>query len=211
MIERAALILCPSLPASNYLVPSVYFTFQTDTRKKRAQNNLEARISRKEKKKISKRFPSKEFSSRDDYRSGKLPRQFTNMPLLDSLLLLLLFISLVSIQEWNEKNYDSYPIETENSWRKFLRSVDFKVTLTLSFNYSNLRREKFKSKTRCLSLSESFSTDSILIMDLYSENRFAVQKNTVDSNLGGSETISGWDIIFQPSIIPLEIRRIKKG
>lgn len=113
MIERAALILVTLSRASNYLVPSVYFTFKL---KKLGKHKIISKQEfqgkkKKKKKKISKRFPSKEFSSRDDYRSGKLPRQFTNMPLLDSLLLLLLFISLVSIQEWNEKNYDSYRLK----------------------------------------------------------------------------------------------------
>lgn len=47
----------------------------------------------------------------------------------------------------------------------------------------------------------------------FSENRFAIQENIVDSNsvlyIFVDQRLYRWDIIFQPSIIPREIRRIK--
>lgn len=77
------------------------------------------------KKKFSKRFPSIEFSSGWSYRSGKLPRQFTNMHILDCPLLLLLFITAYNPRVKRKKT--TIPTIIDWNWAK--GKVDFKISL----------------------------------------------------------------------------------
>lgn len=166
--------------------------------------------SQGKKKKFQKDFFRKN-SRRDDY-IDRENYQGNSRTCTYSIVFYYSYFSPQSSQERNEKNYDSYDYRLK--LRTVKGKVDFKIALIFCLIIWTIKKGKVQEQnhTQVSFTTWAFSRTAFL-MD-FSENRFAVQENTVDSKsvlytLFVDQKLYRWDIIFQPSIIPREIRRIK--